>query len=170
MSHMAHLFAETPLGSSLNFTHALEGSKLSNYTSRNSSHFAWENFSEVAKKAFISEHIDLLKATSDNLPLSIVSTIVSAVIFMVGLPSNLMTFFIIIFGQGMHTPTNYFLLNLAVVDIFTLCVGKSIDLKDLGQVLKLHLLCRCSNGNDHHLETISMVVWQSWLRLDHHCK
>ena len=51
-------------------------------------------------------------------------TVFYVLLLLVGLPGNIMTCIIIWYNSTSITPTNCFLLNLAVVDLITLVTGK----------------------------------------------
>ena len=51
-------------------------------------------------------------------------TVFYGVLFILGVPGNLLTCFIILLNSYMKAPPNYFLFNLAIVDIITLTMGK----------------------------------------------
>ena len=51
-------------------------------------------------------------------------TVFYAILFFAGVPGNLLTCFIILLNSYMRAPPNFFLFNLAIVDIITLTIGK----------------------------------------------
>ena len=52
---------------------------------------------------------------------------------LVGIPGNVLTCLIIKVNSYMHTPPNYYLLNLALVDLITLVSGKNVMKSDKKQ-------------------------------------
>ena len=53
-------------------------------------------------------------------------TLFYILLLLAGFPGNLMTCIIILYNSNMMSPTNCFLLNLAIVDLMTLITGKCL--------------------------------------------
>lgn len=82
----------------------------------------WHQMSTNMKSVYVRSHME--EEFGKQRSLRITTTTFLSVVMIVGLPSNLMTIFIILFGKGPKTPTNYFLLNLTIVDFLVLAISK----------------------------------------------
>ena len=80
-----------------------------------------ENVSDQNITAFIES---VLGSSHINFPTLIPLTIIYSIFLVVGVGGNLFTCIVIICNEYMRTPTNIFLLNLAIVDIATLIISK----------------------------------------------
>ena len=47
-----------------------------------------------------------------------------AVLIVIGIPGNMLTAVVILTNSHMHTAPNMYILNLAIVDVVTLAIGK----------------------------------------------
>ena len=47
-----------------------------------------------------------------------------AVLMVIGIPGNMLTAVVILTNSHMHTAPNMYILNLAIVDVVTLAIGK----------------------------------------------
>ncbi len=65
----------------------------------------------------------------NNLSFIIIMCLVFIVILLTGLFGNISTCCVIILNNCMHTTTNYYLFSLAVSDVLSLIIGKSLILK-----------------------------------------
>ncbi len=83
----------------------------------------WDDMPSLLKDAFIKQHLDGFDYNASFKAAVLVAMII---VVLAGVPSNLMTVIIILFNKGAKTPTNYFLLNLAIVDIISLIFCKYI--------------------------------------------
>jgi len=54
---------------------------------------------------------------------SVILTIIYATILLTGVIGNVSTCVVIASNRAMHSPTNFYLLSLAVSDVLTLCLG-----------------------------------------------
>ncbi|CAF2988709.1 unnamed protein product [Rotaria socialis] len=57
--------------------------------------------------------------------------IIYSLIFTIGFVGNIMTIFIIAFNRHLHTPTNYYLLNLAVSDLMMLLCNLPLEMLEI---------------------------------------
>ena len=102
-----------------------------------SSNFTEETISEInittkqlpwriLPQQFKDKYIEHFQGESNvlNYEAQIGVTVFYVLLLLVGLPGNIMTCIIIWYNSTSITPTNCFLLNLAVVDIITLVTGK----------------------------------------------
>ncbi|XP_007526183.1 neuromedin-U receptor 2 [Erinaceus europaeus] len=64
-------------------------------------------------------------------PLSLPVTVVYALIFAVGVTGNLLVCLVIVRHQAMRTPTNYYLLSLAVSDLLVLLLGMPLEVYEM---------------------------------------
>jgi len=55
---------------------------------------------------------------------TVVATVVYTTILLTGVVGNVSTCVVIATNRAMHSPTNFYLLSLAVSDVLTLCLGK----------------------------------------------
>ena len=81
----------------------------------------WEILPQKFKEIYIDYHQG---DTVLNYEAQVGLTLFYVVLILLGLPGNLMTCIIIWCNSNIITPTNCFLLNLAIVDIITLITGK----------------------------------------------
>ena len=81
----------------------------------------WEMLPQKFKEIYIDYHQG---DTVLNYEAQVGLTLFYVVLILLGLPGNLMTCIIIWCNSNIITPTNCFLLNLAIVDIITLITGK----------------------------------------------
>lgn len=80
----------------------------------------WNDLPEEFKKEYISFNMGELG--TNNSTATFMSTFYG-VLLLLGIPGNVMTILIIYFNSNMRTPTDFFLLNLAVTDLITLTTG-----------------------------------------------
>ena len=86
------------------------------------------NISTASKKAMdenITAYIEATLGDSHvNMSTLIPLTIIYSIFLIVGICGNLSTCIVIISNEYMRTPTNAYLLNLAIADIATLVISK----------------------------------------------
>ena len=80
----------------------------------------WSDFNQTEKDAYIRKFYPPKFDQDTALPM----TVFYAILFFAGVPGNLLTCFIILLNSYMRAPPNFFLFNLAIVDIITLTIGK----------------------------------------------
>ena len=81
----------------------------------------WSDLNQTEKDDYFFRHRYPKRYDKDTaLPM----TVFYGVLFILGVPGNLLTCFIILLNSYMKAPPNYFLFNLAIVDIITLTMGK----------------------------------------------
>ncbi len=61
-----------------------------------------------------------------SIPESAILTLVYCLIFLTGVIGNVFTCIVITRNNYMHTATNYYLFSLAISDVLTLIIGKSV--------------------------------------------
>ena len=83
---------------------------------------SWANLSQSEQKHYLEVSQGPQQRFTKGKALSL--TIYYSAILAVGVPGNLLTCFIIATNSYMRTPPNFFLFNLAVVDLLTLVIGK----------------------------------------------
>ncbi|ESO91015.1 hypothetical protein LOTGIDRAFT_122499 [Lottia gigantea] len=71
-------------------------------------------------ETFIMENHTLLRPTHYSTSFQLIAATISAIIFIVGLIGNVLVVIVIARTRSMHTPTNCYLLSLAVADILVL--------------------------------------------------
>ena len=84
----------------------------------------WEGMPAVMRDTFIRHHMHD-EDWKHDVHLDTFITLMYALLLLVGIPSNIMTVIIIMCSNGgAKSPTNYFLLNLTIVDTFSLVCSK----------------------------------------------
>ena len=81
----------------------------------------WRNFTFLMKESYIQRNNDVL---GEQYALRIVMTVTYGIIMGIGLPSNIITSAIILSQKGPKSPIDHFLLNLSLVDIYSLLWSK----------------------------------------------
>jgi len=81
-------------------------------------------FSSLDVSAYIASHLG-----AQHLPLLTIVpiSVVYTIIFILGVLGNVSTILVISKNKYMHTPTNVYLANLAISDLLTHLVGKSLN-------------------------------------------
>ena len=87
----------------------------------------WSDLPETMRGHFIEHHMKD-KEIEQNFCLNVIITVIYFIVFIIGIPSNVLTMVVIIYnkgaGGGTMSPTDNFLLNLSIVDVFSLLVSK----------------------------------------------
>jgi len=71
---------------------------------------------------------------------TVVLTTVYATILLTGVIGNASTCVVIATNRAMHSPTNFYLLSLAVSDVLTLCLGTTLHFPTLSTVMSKTLV------------------------------
>ena len=128
---LSHIFSDLkqPHGSKMESSHLSSSNSTSNFTEETiiseinitTQELPWRILPQQFKDRYIEhfQHENVL-----NYEAQIGVTVFYVLLLLVGLPGNIMTCIIIWYNSTSITPTNCFLLNLAVVDIITLVTGK----------------------------------------------
>lgn len=81
------------------------------------------NTTEFDMDAYLETY---LGAKHLSIPESAILTLVYCLIFLTGVIGNVFTCIVITRNNYMHTATNYYLFSLAISDVLTLIIGKSV--------------------------------------------
>ena len=85
---------------------------------------AWDQLPRPMQLYYINQHMEEGKSNPDP-SVATLMTFIYAIVVVIGIPSNLLTMVIIIYKRGgTMSPTDNFLMNLSVVDIFSLICSK----------------------------------------------
>ena len=82
---------------------------------------AWSNLSATEQHTFLEEALGPQHKYSDDKV--VIPTIVYSAISIFGIPGNIITCLTIISNSYLRTAPNFFIFNLAVVDLITLILG-----------------------------------------------
>ena len=82
----------------------------------------WNNLSSVEKDRYLEEVLGPQNKCGEQKVL--VPTIIYSAISIFGIPGNILTCLTIITNSYLKTAANYFIFNLAAVDLVTLLIGK----------------------------------------------
>ena len=132
----------------------------------------WQMLPQKFKEKYIEYHQG---DTVLNYEAQVGLTLFYVLLLLIGLPGNLMTCIIIWCNSNKMTPTNCFLLNLAIVDIITLMTGKySVPIfkkswglslnhvwTDFCTILSLPCTPSPSPVEDHFIDKPSLLPWSS---------
>ena len=93
---------------------------------------AWKNLSETEQDRFLEEALGPKHKYGETKVL--VPTIIYSAISVLGIPGNILTCLTILTNSYLKTAPNYFIFNLAAVDLLTLIIGKIIYLRRLLEI------------------------------------
>ena len=92
----------------------------------------WTELNQTEKDAYILRRYGPKQYEQNT---AVPMTVFYLVLFVAGVPGNLLTCLIILWNSYMRAPPNFFLFNLAIVDIITLTMGKINVKKNLDACL-----------------------------------
>ena len=82
----------------------------------------WSNLSTIEKDKYLEEALGPQHKSGEKKVVA--PTIIYSAISILGIPGNILTCLTIITNSYLKTPPNYFIFNLAAVDLVTLIIGK----------------------------------------------
>ena len=93
----------------------------------NNTVLTWDSMSDFHKESYLQHHM-MEEEWGQTLGFDIGCTVFYIVLWVIGVPSNLMTLYVLFYGGETQTksPTSYFLINLTIVDLFSLACSKNI--------------------------------------------
>ena len=85
----------------------------------------WTNLSSIEQDRFLEEALGAQSKHGEKKV--VIPTIIYSAISIFGIPGNILTCLTITTNSYLQTSSNYFIFNLAAVDLMTLMIGKMIN-------------------------------------------